>query len=146
MKCPYCDNCDTRVVDSRESSDRIRRRRECGDCGRRFTTYETAEKFDITVVKRDGTEQEFREEKIRSGIQRAVEKTGMTEEEIDEVVENVKKSVRGEKEVSTEEIGDSVLKELKKKNEVAYIRFASVYDSFDSAESFQKEVEALQEG
>lgn len=146
MKCPYCDNCETRVVDSRESSDRVRRRRECSECGRRFTTYEKAEKLDIKVRKRNGEVQEFQEEKIRSGIKRAVKKTEMTDDEVDEVVDQVKRNVRGETEITTEEIGDEVLEELKKRNEVAYIRFASVYDSFESAESFQKKVEALQNG
>lgn len=145
MKCPYCDKDSTHVVDTRESQEKIRRRRECPGCERRFTTYETVEKFDINVVKRGGETQEFREEKVRGGIERAAEKTPVTQDEVDEMVENVKKQVLQEEEISTEEIGELVKTELKKHNEVAYIRFASVYDSFENAESFQKEVEALQE-
>lgn len=143
MRCPYCDDGDTKVVDTRESENKIRRRRECTACGRRFTTYETAETLDITVVKRDGVEEEFDEEKIRSGVERAAKKTSLTEDQIEEVVEAVKKGVRGKKEIDACEIGDRVKEELKKRDEVAYIRFASVYDSFESAESFQEEVEAL---
>ncbi|MFB6292108.1 MAG: transcriptional regulator NrdR [Candidatus Nanohaloarchaea archaeon] len=145
MRCPYCENEATRVIDSRDSGERIRRRRECGECERRFTTYETLEKFDVKVTKRDGEVQDFREEKIRAGIERAAEKTSLTQEEVDDAVENVRKAIIEKQEVTTEEIGEKVLEELKKRDEVAYIRFASVYDSFENAESFQKEVEALQE-
>lgn len=145
MRCPYCENEATRVVDSRDSGEKIRRRRECGECERRFTTYETLEKFDVKVTKRDGEVQDFREEKIRAGIERAAEKTSLTQEEVDDAVENVRKAIIEKQEVTTEEIGEKVLEELKKRDEVAYIRFASVYDSFENAESFQKEVEALQE-
>lgn len=146
MKCPYCDYKTTKVVDTRESSDKVRRRRECCDCDRRFTTYETAEKLDIKVIKEDGDVKEnFDEEKIRSGIQRASEKTGLTEEEADQIVEDVKKQVRKHEEIQSEEIGELVMEELKKHDEVAYIRFASVYQSFEDAESFQEEVESLQE-
>lgn len=145
MRCPYCGKDGTNVVDTRESSEKVRRRRECGECERRFTTYETVEKYDIQVTKRNGETQEFDEEKIRSGIQRAAEKTPLTEEELEDTVEDVKRQVMDEKEVTAEEIGELVKQELKKRDEVAYIRFASVYDSFQNAESFQKEVEALQE-
>lgn len=143
MKCPYCDSGDTKVVDTRESENKIRRRRECTGCSRRFTTYETAENLDITVVKRNGVEEKFDEEKIRGGVERAAKKTSLTDDQIEEVVEEVKKAVRGKTEIDACEIGDTVKEELKKRDEVAYIRFASVYDSFESAESFQEEVEAL---
>ncbi len=146
MRCPYCDNDTTKVIDSRDSSEKIRRRRECNECERRFTTYETWEKFDVRVTKRDGEVEDFCEEKIRAGIERAAEKTSLTQEEVDDAVENVKKSVIEKQEVTTEEVGEKVLEELKKRDEVAYIRFASVYDSFENAESFQKEIEALQNG
>jgi len=144
MKCPYCENDTTKVVDSRETESRVRRRRECQECDRRFTTYETAEKLDIQVVKKDGAREEFREEKIRSGIERAVQKTAVTDEEVDEVVENVKRQVTEKKQLNTEEIGTKVKEELKKLDEVAYIRFASVYDSFDDAESFREELKQLE--
>lgn len=144
MKCPYCDNGSTSVVDTRESSEKVRRRRECPECDRRFTTYETVEKYDIRVVKRSGDAEDFREEKVRSGILKATEKTSIKEDEVDEMVENVKNQVRDRKEVSTERIGELVKQQLQSRDEVAYIRFASVCDSFDDAEKFQEEVEALQ--
>ncbi|MFB6203859.1 MAG: transcriptional regulator NrdR [Candidatus Nanohaloarchaea archaeon] len=144
MKCIYCDEGATKVVDTREDCERIRRRRECKECGRRFTTYETAEKLDIKVIKRDGTEQKFDEEKIRKGVERAANKTPLTDEQVEEIVENVKNEVRGSREVHAEDIGEKVKEELRKRNEVAYIRFASVYDSFENAESFKKEVQSLQ--
>ncbi|MFB6147753.1 MAG: transcriptional regulator NrdR [Candidatus Nanohaloarchaea archaeon] len=145
MKCPYCGECSTNVVDTRESQERVRRRRECSSCERRFTTYETVEKYDIRVVKQDGEEEDFREEKIREGIEKAAEKTELDEKGIEEVVEEVKKKVIDRKKIEASEIGEYVKDALKKRDEVAYIRFASVYDSFENAESFQEEVEALQE-
>lgn len=146
MKCPYCHADSTKVVDTRESSERIRRRRECEDCERRFTTYETVERFDITVKKRTGEAEEFCEEKIRSGIEKAAEKTSLDREDVEEMVENVKKQVLTRQEIEAREIGELVKKELQEKDEVAYIRFASVYDSFEDAESFQEEVESLKGG
>lgn len=143
MKCPYCDTKSTRVIDSREADQKVRRRRECTECERRFTTYETAEKLDVQVIKEDGTTESFDENKIREGIERAVQKTAITEEEVEETVEKVKKRVIGKQEIHTDEIGNAVKEELKKLDEVAYIRFASVYDSFEDAESFQEEIESL---
>jgi len=145
MRCPYCDNNCTRVVDTREAADKVRRRRECSDCDRRFTTYETAERLDIKVVKRDGEREEFDEEKIRGGVERAASKTDLEESDVEEIIDEVKKAVRGQTEIEAEEIGDSVKEELKKRDEVAYVRFASVYDSFDSAENFKEEVEDLED-
>lgn len=145
MKCPYCNNETTSVIDSRETETKVRRRRECQQCERRFTTYETAEKLDIQVTKRDGSTEPFDEDKIREGIRQAIQKTAVTEEEVEETVEKVKNRVMKKQELESEEIGDAVKKELKKLDEVAYIRFASVYDSFDDAESFEKEVKELKE-
>ena len=145
MKCIYCGDGKSRVIDTRESDQKIRRRRECKSCGKRFTTYETAETFDITVTKREGEDESFKEEKVRKGIQNAAKNTEVTEEEIEEIVEEVKEGIRGETEVSAEDIGGLVLDALKKRSEVAYIRFASVYESFDDVESFQQEVEQLKE-
>ncbi len=143
MKCIYCGDDESRVIDTRDSDRKIRRRRECKSCGRRFTTYETAETLDITVTKRDGEDEAFKEEKVRKGIRNASKNTKVTDDEIEEMVEEVKNAIRGEKQVSAEDIGRLVLEALKKRNEVAYIRFASVYESFDDVESFQKEVEQL---
>ncbi|WP_347720236.1 transcriptional regulator NrdR [Candidatus Nanohalovita haloferacivicina] len=145
MKCIYCDESSTRVVDTRESEDKVRRRRECKDCGRRFTTYETAEKLDLTVVKRDKEDEKFQEEKVREGVEIAANKTSITDEEVEEIVENVKSMLRGRKKIEAEKIGKKVKEELQKRDEVAYIRFTSVYDSFDDVESFKKEIEALKE-
>ncbi len=143
MKCIYCGDDESRVIDTRDSDRKIRRRRECKSCGRRFTTYETAETLDITVTKRDGEDEAFKEEKVRKGIRNASKNTKVTDDEIEEMVEEVKNAIRGEKQVSAEDIGRLVLEALKKRNEVAYIRFASVYESFDDVESFQEEVEQL---
>lgn len=145
MKCIYCDEGDTRVVDTRESSDKIRRRRECKNCGRRFTTYETAEELEITVTKREGENEKFSEGKIREGVEKAAKKTSIDEDQVEEVVEAVKEEIRGKKEIKASEIGEVVKKELKKRDKVAYIRFASVYDSFEDVESFEEEVKALQD-
>ncbi len=143
MKCIYCEGGDTKVVDTRESSESVRRRRECKSCGRRFTTYETAEDLEITVTKRSGESEQFNAEKIRGGVERAAKKTSLSDDQIEEVVEAVKNRVRGEKSVEASKIGEIVKDELKKRDKVAYIRFASVYDSFDDVESFEEEVEAL---
>lgn len=145
MKCPYCEHNSTRVVDSRETEGKVRRRRECDECERRFTTYETAEKLDIQVIKRDGSKEPFKEQKIRDGIKKAVQKTAVTAEEVEEAVEAVKRRVMKKQELHADEIGKAVKEELKKLDEVAYIRFASVYEGFDNAESFRKEVEALED-
>lgn len=144
MQCPYCDNESSKVVDTRETTQKVRRRRECSGCERRFTTYETAEKLDIKVIKSDGTEEDFDENKIIQGVTRATEKTSVSESEVEEIVDEVKKEIRGKTEIKSKEIGEAVKEALKKRNEVAYMRFASVYDSFDDAESFLKEAEQLQ--
>ncbi len=143
MHCIYCEDGKTRVVDSRESEGRVRRRRECSDCGERFTTYEQAEDLDIKVVKEKGVKEDFNEDKIREGVEKAAKKTSLTDEDVEEVVEAVKNMVRGKNEIKSEEIGNKIKEELSTRDEVAYIRFASVYDSFQDAESFKKEVEHL---
>lgn len=145
MKCIYCDHGKSKVIDTRDSENRIRRRRECKSCGRRFTTYEEAESFDIVVTKRDGEDEKFDEEKVRQGIQNASKNTEVTDEEIEAMVEEVKESIRGTEEVSAEHIGDLVLESLKKRSEVAYIRFASVYEKFEDVESFQEQVKQLKQ-
>jgi transcriptional repressor NrdR len=143
MKCIYCNDGDTRVVDSRESEGKIRRRRECTECGERFTTYETAEDFDIKVIKENGETENFDEEKVREGVEKAAKSTSLTDADVEEVVESVKNMVRGKNKVETKEIGNKIKEELSTRNEVAFIRFASVYDNFQNAESFKKAVESL---
>jgi len=143
VRCIHCGEKGTSVVDTRVSDDQVRRRRECPECERRFTTYETAESLNLRVVKRDGEEVDFDEEKVRSGIQNAAKNTSMTEDEIEEIVEDVKDEIRQRRKVEAREIGSHVLDALQERNEVAYIRFASVYESFEDAESFKKEVKEL---
>ncbi len=145
MKCTYCEEGDTKVVDTRESEHRVRRRRECKQCEERFTTYEEVESLNLKVEKSTGETEQFSEDKIRSGLEKAVKNTSVEEDQIDEIVEKVKSEVKNRKKVSSREIGKIIKEELKKRNEVAYIRFASVYDSFEDLESFQKEVESLKE-
>jgi transcriptional repressor NrdR len=144
MKCAYCGHGKTKVVDTRDSSEKVRRRRECKECSRRFTTYETAETLDIKVVKDSGEVEKFNEEKVREGIQKAAKNTDIDDDQIEVMVEEVKEGIRGKKKVEAQEIGCLVKDALKERNEVAYIRFASVYDSFESAESFKEEVQALE--
>ncbi len=145
MKCIYCGHEKTKVVDTRDTAEKTRRRRECKECGRRFTTYETAETFDIQVEKKDGETEEFKESKIREGIEKAVKNTPVTEDEIEKIVEEVKEGIRGRKTVTADDIGELVKEALVERNEVAYIRFASVYESYEDIESFQEEVEQLKE-
>ena len=145
MKCIYCEEGDTKVVDTRESEHRVRRRRECKQCEERFTTYEEVESLNLKVEKTTGKTEQFSEDKIRSGLKKAVKNTPVEEDQIDEIVEKVKSEVKNRKKVPSREIGKIIKEELKKRNEVAYIRFASVYDSFEDLESFQKEVESLKE-
>lgn len=144
MKCPYCTNNATTVVDTRESRERVRRRRECKKCGRRFTTYETVEKYDVKVVKRSGEEENFDEEKIREGIIKAAGNR-IDEEKVENTVESIKRKILEKQEITAEKIGELVKEELKQLDEVSYIRFASVYDSFENAKSFQEEIEALKD-
>jgi len=148
MKCPYCKNGQTKVIDSRDKSDKVRRRRECKKCGKRFTTYETAKDLKITVVKKGGQNQRFDEEKIREGVEKAAKKTKLTPNEIDNIIENTVTQVREEQEkqeISSDKVGEIVKQELKKRDEVAYIRFASVYESFEDAEGFEEKIKSLKE-
>lgn len=143
MNCPYCRENNTKVIESRPTKQGQRRRRECNSCDRRFTTYETVRNLDIDVVKDDGTVEPFKKEKVRAGIERAAEKTDLGEEEISEITRSVLSKFEDDRKISSEKIGQAVKEELRKKNEVAAIRFASVYENFEKAESFQQEVETI---
>jgi transcriptional repressor NrdR len=149
MKCPYCRADDTRVIDSRElaSGNAIRRRRECAACGRRFTTYERIEGAGLMVVKKDGRRQEFDPAKLRQKLRVALTKRAIGEDEIDALLQRVEADLLalGTSEVPSSAIGESVLRELKQLDEVAYIRFASVYRQFTDLAEFQREVEDLRE-
>lgn len=147
MHCPFCSAPDTRVIDSRLSGDgdNVRRRRECVDCGERFTTYEKAELNLPRVVKHDGTRQPFDEEKVRSGLCKALEKRPVSMEQIEASVSRIKHNLltTGEREVDARKIGDRVMEELRQLDHVAYIRFASVYLDFEDVDAFREAIEKL---
>ncbi|MBX6341146.1 MAG: transcriptional repressor NrdR [Thermomicrobiaceae bacterium] len=147
MRCPFCQARDSRVVDSRElgGGESIRRRRECGACGRRFTTYERVESGGLIVVKRDGRREEFDPRKLRDKLRIALTKRPVAQEEIDRIVATVEAELLalGTVEVPSTAIGEVALRELKKLDQVAYIRFASVYLSFADLEDLRREVELL---
>ncbi len=150
MRCPFCNRDNTEVVDSREVMDgeSIRRRRECKACGKRFTTYEKVDLAEITVIKKDGTREPFDRTKILGGIMIAGQKRSISREKMESIVDKVEAKLRasGKKEVSSRKIGDMVVKELFNTDPVAYIRFASVYNNFDSPEEFRKYVLMLRKG
>lgn len=141
MKCPFCGSLDTQVIDSRvqEPGDSIRRRRRCAACDKRFTTWETAELRPPQVVKANGTRQEFAEDKLRESFGRALHKRPVSTELVDAAVARIRQRLLtlGEREVSAREIGEQVIAELKKLDKVAYIRFASVYRSFQDVDDFR---------
>lgn len=147
MKCPYCSHPETGVIDSRETLDLevTRRRRECEGCKKRFTTYERVEMENLLVIKRDGTRQAFDRDKVKRGILHACEKRPISAEKIEETVRKIEAQIRnrGKSEVSTALIGEMVMKHLKKLDDVAYIRFASVYRQFTDVASFEKEIKEL---
>ena len=148
MKCPYCGYGESRVIDSRptEDDEKIRRRRECLSCGRRFTTYEIVESTPLMVGKKDKSRQLFDREKLLRGIVRACDKRPVTAEQLDGVVDRIEQTYlnRLVREVSSEELGEAVLLELKKLDKVAYIRFASVYRDFSDVDTFVEELLKLQ--
>lgn len=148
MKCPFCETSDTRVIDSRptEEGHAIRRRRECDQCGRRFTTYEKIEEARIMVVKKDGSREAFDRNKILSGIIKACEKRPVPMAEIERVVNEIERSLTNnmmEKEVESKAIGEAIMEHLKALDEVAYVRFASVYRQFKDVNTFVAEIEKL---
>jgi len=146
MNCPYCNNLETKVTDSRDTGTyTIRRRRECLKCAKRFTTYESVEMTPIYVIKKDGRREKFDRKKIRTGILKALEKRPIGHEKIEEMVEEIEEKIRryGKEEIDSFVIGEYVMDMLKKTDQVAYIRFASVYRSFTDVSSFEKEVKNL---
>ncbi|MBI4199083.1 MAG: transcriptional repressor NrdR [Chloroflexi bacterium] len=145
MHCPYCGHYDSRVIDSRDVDDGIRRRRECTQCGLRFTTYERIQTTALWVIKRDGRREEFNKEKLLSGLRLACAKRPLPAGAIDRVVEEIEGELQrlGRAEVPSATIGEMVMQRLKALDRVAYIRFASVYRDFADVELFTKAVEAL---
>jgi len=147
MKCPHCNSTETKVVDKRDATEvaHTRRRRECLGCGKRFTTYEKIDGIGAEVIKKDGTKEVFDIEKVRVGIHKAFEKRPVTAEELDKLVADVEKAIMAkEKPVTTTTIGEIIVEKLKQVNDVAYTRFSSVYNSFQDAKIFKKEVEKLE--
>jgi transcriptional repressor NrdR len=144
MRCPYCRSKNTEVIDSRDtvSGDGIRRRRQCLSCKKRFTTYERADLAEITVIKRDGTRQTFDRAKVLNGIINACEKRPISRERMDGIADRIEGRIRssGRREIGSRKIGDMVVRELFRLDPVAYIRFASVYNNFDSPEEFRKAI------
>lgn len=147
MKCPYCGNPDTRVIDSRPVDDggSIRRRRICDKCSKRFTTYEKIEETTFMVVKKDGSREMFDRTKVRKGIVTACKKRPVTTAQIDGLVDGIERRLNNlmQKEVTSTMIGEVILESLQELDEVAYVRFASVYKQFEDVESFIKEIEKL---
>ncbi|MCR5482510.1 MAG: transcriptional regulator NrdR [Clostridia bacterium] len=147
MKCPFCENPDTRVIDSRHTEDghAIRRRRVCDTCKKRFTTYEKVEEMILMVVKKDGSREAFDRNKILNGIVRACEKRPVPMAEIEKVVEEIERGLNNmmEKEVESKFIGELIMEQLQALDEVAYVRFASVYRQFTDVSTFVAEVEKL---
>ena len=142
MKCIYCGNSESKVLDSRncDENNSIRRRRECLECGKRFTTYETVERTHILVVKADKSRQEFNPEKLKRGIIRACEKRPVSMSQIDTIVSNIEKEIYNslDQEINSAKIGELVMVQLKKVDEVSYIRFASVYRKFADLTHFME--------
>ena len=148
MRCPFCGAQDTKVVDSRLAGDgdQIRRRRECLSCAERFTTYEFAELRMPRVVKSDGTREDFSEDKLRTGFLRALEKRPVDTEQVEAALNRVKHALHtvGERELDSRVIGEWVMNELRELDQVAYVRFASVYRSFQDVNAFREEIERLE--
>lgn len=149
MKCHHCGSCENKVIESRDVADgeAIRRRRECLACGHRFTTYERMERPTLVVVKRGGTRQLFSREKLLAGLQHACEKTPVTNMQLESFVAKIERSLyeRGDPEISSTDIGEMIMSGLQEMNEVAYVRFASVYRHFKDITGFEQELSRMRE-
>lgn len=147
MHCPFCGAIDTKVIDSRlvSEGDQVRRRRECITCEERFTTYETAELVMPRIIKQDGIREPFNEDKLRAGLSKALEKRPVSVERVEEAINRIKAHLRatGEREVQSRDLGEVVMKELRDLDEVAFVRFASVYRSFKDLNEFRQEIDRL---
>jgi len=147
MHCPFCGAVDTKVIDSRLVSDgtHVRRRRECVTCEDRFTTYETAELVMPRIIKSDGSREPFNEDKLLAGLQKALEKRPVAIEQVEAAINRIKAKLRagGEREIASRVVGEGVMQELRELDEVAFVRFASVYRSFRDLEEFRQEIERL---
>lgn len=148
MYCPFCKAQDTKVIDSRlvAEGEQVRRRRECNLCGERFTTYESAELVMPRIIKQNGNRDAFDEAKLRAGLQRALEKRPVSVEEVEAAVARIKQALRatGERELPSRRVGEAVMDELRELDQVAYVRFASVYRSFQDLSEFRSEIDRLE--
>ena len=145
MNCPYCEHTKSSVTNKRDSPDGIRRRRECLKCKKRFTTYEKIEKSDLYVIKKDGRREKFDIKKLESGIERAFEKLPVPQEKIKKMINEIEEQIRksGKKEIKSSVIGEIIMKKLKRVDNIAYIRFASVYRQFKDINDFKAEMKTL---
>ena len=147
MKCPYCSNPDTRVIDSRPAEDgnSIRRRRSCDSCGKRFTTYEKVETIPLIIIKKDNNREQYNRKKIETGVLRACYKRPVSAEEIQKTIDSIETEIfnQEEKELSSNVIGEIVMEKLKELDEVAYVRFASVYREFKDVNTFMTELKKI---
>ena len=147
MKCPFCGEIDNKVIDSRLSKDGnvIRRRRECIICSRRFTTYEHIEDIPVMIIKKDGRREVFNREKVRSGIKKACEKRNISMDVIGEVVDSLERDLReiGEKELPASVVGEKTMAKLHELDDVAYVRFASVYRRFEDVHEYKREIDLM---
>lgn len=147
MKCPFCGYQESKVVDSRPAEESIRRRRECLACEKRFTTYETVESLPMVVIKKDGSRQSFDRRKVFNGMLRACEKRPVSVDQLEKLAAEIEQALQNslEREISTDEIGEQVMEKLKGVDEVAYVRFASVYRQFKDINTFMQELTKILE-
>ena len=145
MKCPFCNYSESKVIDSRESDDLTRRRRECLSCEKRFTTYERVETVQMYIIKKDGSRELFDKVKLRKGLVKSCEKRPVSIDEIENVINRIESKMRllDSTEISSKQVGEEVMNQLKALDKVAYIRFASVYREFADIEDFRKEIQIL---
>lgn len=147
MKCPFCGFEESKVIDSRptDEGERIRRRRECLQCAKRFTTYEMIESLPIIVIKKDGSRETFDRQKLMTGMLRACEKRPVSIETLDRIIDDIESNIQNnlDREINSDKIGELVMKELKNVDEVAYVRFASVYRQFKDINTFMEELSKL---
>ena len=145
MRCPYCGELETKVVDSREIDSQVRRRRECGKCSKRFTTYERVEKLGITIIKKNGSKEPFDVEKVKQSLVKSCNKRPVTVERLDDLTEEIAFKVKSLKstEVPSKKIGQYVLNGLKKLDKIAYLRFISVHKEFEDVQDFKDEIKNI---
>jgi transcriptional repressor NrdR len=145
MNCPYCGNKNLRVTNKRNTPEGIRRRRECLNCKRRFTTYEKPVEEELWIIKKDKSRERFKREKLEKGIKKAFEKRPIPADEINKMINSIEEQIRkrGDKEIKSSNIGEIVIKKIKKLDNIAYLRFASIYRDFQNIKDFKKELRSL---